>query len=219
MAGIGGRPFLELLLNQLRRNGFQRVVLAVGYQGDAIRGHFGERALGVDVVYSAETSPLGTGGAVRNALGLVTSGCALIMNGDSYTDADLRQFVADHEASGAEASVLVVPVDGRSDCGTVQVDPNGRLAEFAEKQGAAGAGYANAGIYVASRQILYDIPGGQISLEREVFPQWLGEGRDIRAFVWPGTCIDIGTPQRYWTAQELLGSVETGESAPPRKGQ
>ncbi len=219
MAHIGGRPFLELLLKQLQRNGFARVILAVGYQGDAIREHFGERAFGLKVAYSTEASPLGTGGALRNAAGLVTSEAVLIMNGDSYTDANLRQFVTGYLASGAEASVLVVPLDGRSDCGSVAVDPNGGLAGFAEKQGAAGGRYVNAGIYLVSRQILDDIPNGPVSLERELFPRWLGEGRDIRAFVWPGACVDIGTPERYWSAQELLGSAEMGESAPQRQGQ
>lgn len=219
MAGIGGRPFLELLLKQLQRNGFERVILAVGYQRDVIREHFGERAFGLEVAYSAESSPLGTGGALRKAAGLVTSEDVLIMNGDSYTDTNLRQFVADYLASGAEASVVVVPVDARGDCGSVEVDPNGRLAGFLEKQGDANARYANAGIYMASLQILHDIPDGQVSLERELFPRWLGEGRDIRAFVWPGTCVDIGTPERYWSAQELLGSAEMGEGAPQRQGQ
>ena len=210
MAGIGGRPFLELLLRQLGRSGFERVILAVGYQSDAIREYFGARAFGLDVAYSTEAAPLGTGGAVRNAAGLVASQYVLIMNGDSYTDTDLREFVAGHLGSGADASVLVVPIDDRGDCGTVEIAPDGRLTRFMEKQGGAGAGHLNAGIYMASRQILCDIPPGQVSLEREVFPRWLGEGRDIRAFVWPGTCVDIGTPERYWSAQELLGNVEAG---------
>jgi NDP-sugar pyrophosphorylase family protein len=219
MAGIGGRPFLELLLKQLQRNGFERVILAVGYQGEVIQEHFGERAFGLDMAYSAESLPLGTGGALRNAVGLVTSKDVLIMNGDSYTDANLRQFMADHLASGAEASVVVVPTDARRDCGTVEVDPNGRLTGFAEKQGAANARFANAGIYMTSRQILCDIPDGQVSLERELFPRWLGENRDIRAFVWQGACVDIGTPERYWSAQELLRSSEMGERSSQRQGQ
>ncbi len=81
MAGIAGRPFLELLLKQLRRHGFDRVILAVGYQRDMIRERFGQWAFGLEVAYSVESSPLGTGGALRNAAGLVTSEGALIMNG------------------------------------------------------------------------------------------------------------------------------------------
>jgi NDP-sugar pyrophosphorylase family protein len=219
MAEVAGRPFLELLLRQLRRHGFTRAVLAVGYQKDMIRSHFGERAFGLCLTYSAESSPLGTGGALRQAARLVTSEDVLIMNGDSYTNANLRQFVTDHLASRAEASVVIVPANVRADCGTVYVDPNGRLTGFVEKQGAARARYVNAGIYMASQRILDDIPAGQVSLERDLFPRWIGEGHDIRAFVWPGECVDIGTPERYWSAQQLLGSVEMGEGAAQRQAQ
>ena len=218
MANIGGRPFLELLLEQLRRNGFGRVILAVGYQSVAIREHFGNQAFGLEVAYSNEESPLGTGGALRNAASLVTSENVLIMNGDSYTDANIRQFVTDHLALKADVSVLVVPVDGRGDCGTVDVEPNGRIASFAEKQSSAGGRYANAGIYITSRRILCEIAEGQVSLEAEQFPRWLAEGRNIRAFVWPGSCIDIGTPERYWGAQKALGNIGNRDTAPQSGG-
>src|SRR5947209_4631928 len=78
MAEIAGRPFLELLLKQLHRHGFERVILALGYQGDAIRAYFGERMCGVKIIYSAERLPLGTGGAVRNAAHLISSASVLI---------------------------------------------------------------------------------------------------------------------------------------------
>src|SRR5271166_5438180 len=61
MASIAGRPFLELLLRQLRRHGLQRVILAVGHRRDVIRSYFGERAFGLNLAYSAESKPLGTG--------------------------------------------------------------------------------------------------------------------------------------------------------------
>src|ERR1700680_1655437 len=67
MVRIVERPFLELLFKQLRRNGFERAILAFGYQKNMIRAHFGERACGLQLVYSPESSPLGTGGALRNA--------------------------------------------------------------------------------------------------------------------------------------------------------
>src|SRR6185312_11301036 len=88
MASVAGRPFLELLLRQLRRWGFERVVLAVGYQHEAIRSHFGAKAVGLDLLYSSELIPLGTGGALRNAAELVASDPAIVLNGDSSTDAD-----------------------------------------------------------------------------------------------------------------------------------
>jgi len=209
MARIADRPFLELLLAQLRRNGFQRVILAVGYQRESIRSHFAERAVGLQVAYSAELTPLGTGGALRNAADLVGSDSVLILNGDSYTDVDLRKLVVDHCDSTADATMVVVPGDGRGDCGSVQVGPSGKLMLFEEKQGPCFTRYLNAGIYMMSRSILYDIPSGvQVSLERELFPRWLEDGKDIKALICSGKCVDIGTPERYRIAQDALANVE-----------
>jgi NDP-sugar pyrophosphorylase family protein len=219
MAQIAGRPFLEVMLRQLKRNGFKHVILAVGYRADTIREHFGGEALGLRLSYSMEELPLGTGGAVRKAAELAGSDSVLVMNGDSYTGVNLRSFVTDHHEDKAEVSVVVVPVDGRGDGGTVVVDRTGRLTHFVEKRQSSDAGYLNAGIYILSRRLLRGIADGrQVSLEREVFPRWIEEGRRIRAFVWPGKCVDIGTPERYWSAQELLGDVEAEESLPRRKG-
>lgn len=212
MATVADRPFLEVLLRQLRRHCFTRVILAVGYRREVIRSHFGERAFGLSLTYSAESSPLGTGGALRKAADLVDSESILIMNGDSYTDADLRKFVADYHESKADASVVVVPVDERVDCGTVLVAGTSRVVGFAEKQNPFHAPYVNAGIYLLSRRILEDMgPGLQISLEEELFPQWLDAGRHVRAFVCPQRCVDIGTPDRYVSAQNFLDTVERTE--------
>ena len=209
MARIGGRPFLELPLRQLRRHRFQRVILAVSYQQDIIRSHFGERAFGLELKYSAESSPLGTGGALRNAADVVQSEKVLVMNGDSYTDADLNRLMLKHDETKADVSMVVVPADERSDCGSVFVDASGNLAQFAEKQRSCGARYINAGIYVLSRHILDLIPAGiQVSLEEELFPRWMQNGACIKAFFHSGTCVDIGTPDRYQVAQQVLADVE-----------
>ena len=80
-----------------------------GTRKDVIQSHFGERAFGLDLAYSAESCPLGTGGALRNAADLVESENVLIMNGDSYTDADLCKFAVDHREAKADVSVVVVP--------------------------------------------------------------------------------------------------------------
>ena len=214
MATIAGRPFLELLFKQLRRNGFERAILAVGYQRDVIRSYFGDRAFGLHLAYSEESSPLGTGGALRNAAELVQSDSLLIMNGDSYTGADLVSFVARHDACKADASMVVVHADGRDNCGSVLLDENGRLVRFEEKKDCFGTHYLNAGIYLVSRRRLYDIPPGlQVSLEQEILPRWVKEGTFIQGFVCSGGCVDIGTPERYLFAQDVLESVEVQESA------
>jgi NDP-sugar pyrophosphorylase family protein len=209
MARIAGRPFLELLLHQIHRHEFSRVIMAVGDQKAVIRSHFGDEAFGLRLAYSEETAPLGTGGALRNAAELLESDIALVMNGDSYTDLDLRRFVAEHRAAKADVSVAVVPADGRVDCGSVFVDECGKLVGFAEKQDGAGAAYINAGIYVLSKSILFEIPvGSQISLERKLLPRWLEARRSMHAFFGEGGCVDIGTPERFLEAQQALANVE-----------
>jgi NDP-sugar pyrophosphorylase family protein len=213
LACIGQRPFLEILLSQLHRHGFYRAILAVGYQNDLIRSHFGDQALGLQISYSVESTPLGTGGALRNALAMVESQAALIMNGDSYTDVDLGAFLVDFQDTNADLSVVVVPADGREDCGSVAVDPGGRVLGFREKQSLAGKIYVNAGIYLARKRILEEIPTDtQVSLEAELFPRWLRERRNLRAFHYAGECIDIGTPQRFQSAQVLLANAELGSA-------
>lgn len=209
MASVAGRPFLELLLRQLRRHEFQRAILAVGYQAEVIRSYFGGNSLDLRLSYSVESSPLGTGGAIRNAADLVESEIVLIMNGDSYTEVDLAGILAAHHESKADAHLVLVPADDRNDSGSVRMDDSGKILGFEEKAGAFHTPYVSAGIYLMQRQMLYDIPSGhEVSLEKDILPRWLREGRYIQGFVFQGKCMDIGTPQRFREAQEVLADAE-----------
>jgi D-glycero-alpha-D-manno-heptose 1-phosphate guanylyltransferase len=204
MAQIGGRPFIELLLKQLRRYRFSRVILSVGYKHDTIRNYFRENAFALKLLYSVESSPLGTGGALRQAIEQMTTDAVLIMNGDSYTDLDLGGLVEVHASSGADVTVAVVP-GSRNDAGSVVLQQDGKIVAFAEKRRVADSLYLSAGIYMLNRNLVSDIPPAvKISLEEQLFPQWLAGGKSIRGFVFEGQCIDIGTPERYRMAQELL---------------
>jgi mannose-1-phosphate guanylyltransferase len=215
MARVAGGPFLGVLLTQLQRHGFKRAILAVGYAGAAIQSYFGKRFDEMGVEYSNESSPLGTGGALGNASRLIESSSCLVMNGDSYTDVDLLKFVVDHGESAADISVVVVPVDERHDAGSVLLDADNNILEFAEKAQPNLAAHLNAGIYILSAEILGGIPSGvPISIERELFPQWIQEGRRIRAFIHSGTCVDIGTPERYQAAQVKLANIEFSLDGP-----
>lgn len=209
LARVYGRPFLETLLRQLQHYGFQRVILAVGYAGADIQSHIGESFCGMIVEYSNESSPLGTGGALRNAASCVRTDSCLVMNGDSYTDVDLDKLIAAHLEAEADVSVVVVPVDDRGDVGSVLLDADNNVVKFAEKERSLIAQHLNAGIYVLSRKMLDGIqPGLTISLERKLFPEWIREGRYVKGFLHSGRCVDIGTPERYQVAQEVLAQVE-----------
>jgi NDP-sugar pyrophosphorylase family protein len=209
MASVSGRPFLELLLRQLQRYGFERAILAIGYRGAEIESHFGAKFGGMDLLYSNEISPLGTAGALRNAAAQVRSASCLAMNGDSYTAVDLAKFAAAHRASQADVSVVIAPVDERSDCGCIELDGAGNLVQFLEKAQSPAARYLNAGVYALALSRLIEMPAGvAISLEREMFPRWIRRGLKVKGFVYSGKCIDIGTPDRYRVANEVLAGAE-----------
>ena len=219
MAQVAGSPFLEIPVRQLRRHGFQRVILAVGYAASAIQSHFGQSFSGIVVEYSEEASPLGTGGALSNAAPHVKSKDCLIMNGDSYTDVDLGRFAADHRESEADVSVVVVPVDERGDVGSILLDGDNQIVKFVEKERPVLGAYLNAGIYMMSKEILSRIPPGHpVSLETELFPLWIRQGHKIRAYIHYGNCVDIGTPERYQTAQGVLSGFEVKAKCSTSKG-
>ncbi len=197
MALVHGRPFLERLLLAFRAQGFTRAVICAGYRAEMIRAHFGDgRALGMALIYSiepADTLP-GTAGALRHAAGLLEP-VFMLVNGDTYLDADLSAFAARHAVgSGVTVGLIQVPDAGRY--GAVALDANGVITRFAEKS-TAGEGLINAGVYVVERAALDGFPDRRpLSLERDVFPALAAQGR-LRGVILDGTMVDIGTPDSY----------------------
>ena len=107
LAPVRGRPFLSYLLDQLEAAGVQEVALCVGYLGAQIERSFGTSYRGLRLAYSWEASPLGTGGALRNAASLLHSDTVLVANGDSYCDADLQALLDRHRQWCAAATLLL----------------------------------------------------------------------------------------------------------------
>jgi D-glycero-alpha-D-manno-heptose 1-phosphate guanylyltransferase len=211
MAPVGGRPFLELLLRQLKRNGFSRIVLSVGYKEEIVREHFGDGAFGLRLAYSVEQSPLGTGGALQQASSSIKTETVLVMNGDSYTGADLARLAREHAGSDADATIVVIE-HSRKDAGSVVLDEYGKVTAFAEKKVIAEARYLSAGIYMLKTNLVNTSAAPvKTSLEEELLPRWLASGKSIAGFVFDGPCIDIGTPERFQEAQSALEQVERDE--------
>lgn len=205
MAPVGGRPFLEYLLSHIRRFGFSRVVLCVGYgQGQILESIGSGRLKGFEIRYSAETEPLGTGGALKRAESLIDKRDFLVFNGDSFLAIDLQQLVEEHLWSGAWATVALTKVHNSARFGSVVLAANGLIREFREKDPAVcGPNMINGGVYVLNRQVLDLIPeSGAVSLEREIFPRLLTRG--IQGFICDGYFIDIGIPEDFERAQVEL---------------
>lgn len=203
LADVNGRPFLAFLLDRLADAGIRRVVLCTGYMAELVRDTFGESYRDMNLHYSQEDSPLGTGGALRLALPLISSDPVLVMNGDSFCDADLAQFARRHRAVAAQSSLALVQVEDVARYGAVAVDEPGAVKSFTEKGSRSGGGLINAGIYLLARQIIESIaPDKIVSLEREVFPGLIGKG--LYGFLQSARFIDIGVPDEYRRSQTFI---------------
>lgn len=203
LADIGGQPFLTYLLEQLAHWQVREIVLCTGYLGDQIKERFGSSYKGLRLTYSTEIVPMGTAGALGLALSTVDSDTVLVMNGDSYCAADLGAFWNFHTKRSASASVLLVSNADTTRFGRVLLASDGRIVKFQEKTASAGPGLVNAGVYLIRRSLLQSLPAGEpSSLERDVFPTWIG--KDFFGF--DGNCpfIDIGTPETYAAAEAFL---------------
>jgi NDP-sugar pyrophosphorylase family protein len=208
LAEVRRRYFLCFLLDQLADSGFNSVILLTGYMGDQIRESFGESYRSMELRYCREDRPLDTAGAVRGALHLLDSDPVLVMNGDSYCEADLRSFIDWHLEMGSEVSMLLSQFDYTARFGRVRMDGSGRVLAFEEKSSRCGPGWINAGIYLISRRVLETIPSGRpVSLEKEMFPEWTE--RRFFGYRNSGRFIDIGTPESYKAAQEFFEFKET----------
>lgn len=197
MAPIAGKPFLEYLIMRLQSQNIVDIILAVGYKADAIESYFGRgERWDVRLVYSREQDFLGTGGAVKLAEDRIRGDEFLVLNGDTFFDADLGELVRFHHDTRATATLALAQVENAARFGAVGVDEGGRIVSFREKDAHAYAGLINGGIYVLSRKVLEMIPTGQVcSLERDVCPALVGHNLFGRSF--PGFFIDIGVPADY----------------------
>jgi len=205
LAEVNGRPFLAFLLDQLADAGLPRVVLCTGYLAGQIRAAFGGEHRGMQLAYSHEETPLGTGGALRLAVEAVADRTLLVLNGDSYCEVDLKAAYRDFLRADRRPTLVLSRQADTSRFGRVECDAGSRVAAFLEKGQQDGPGWINAGIYLVERPLVAAIPTGRaVSLERDVFPGWIPQG--LRGFPSAGRFLDIGTPESYAQAASFFGS-------------
>lgn len=206
LALVAGRPFLSYLMDQLMAAGFRHVILCTGYKGEQIRATFGDQYKELKIQYSQEPEPLGTGGALRFGLPIISTKSVLATNGDSYVNCNLADYLAWYSENDLHASLLLTYVSDTSRYGRVEVDNKDRIVKFAEKDTSRGPGWVNAGVYIFNMGLLESIPFGKpFSLEREFLPSLIGKG--LYGFRSEGEFIDIGTPESYALAEKFFSKV------------
>jgi mannose-1-phosphate guanylyltransferase len=210
---LANQPFITFMIEWLRGHGVDDIVLSCGFLAEDVQRVLGAgESLGARIRYVEEPTPLGTGGALRYA-GELLDERFLMLNGDVLADFDLSAQLAQHERTGARATIALYPVEDPSMYGLVRLDPNRSVNEFLEKPSPEeiDTNLINAGAYVLERSVLDEMApaGTNISIEREVFPKLVGRG--LYGFPSQGYWLDIGTPDRYLqgTFDILEGNVAT----------
>lgn len=202
MAPIRSKPFLHYLLEWVSQYPVTKIVLAVGYKSDVIKAYFGDNFNGVPLLYAQESEPLGTGGAILNALTFIESEEVTIINGDTYFPVDLSLFADFHKTSGGDLSIALKEMHDFDRYGTVR-RAGDIIVGFEEKKPLK-TGLINGGIYVLSKAFLagLNLPL-KFSFEQAVLEKQASTGK-LRAMVFTETFIDIGIPADYKKACEWL---------------
>lgn len=205
MALIEEKPFMEYVVHELSRHGITDIIFAVGYKGSMVEDYFGDGSRfpaadgsgSLRIRYAYEEELLGTAGAIKNAGMLVTEERFFVLNADTFYQIDYGRLVQMQQDRDLEMALVLREVPDVSRYGQA-VLCDGRLTGFNEKTTEARPGTINGGIYLMSRKLMEEIPEGKVSLENDMIPRWLGEGRRLGGFVNDGYFIDIGIPEDYF---------------------
>ena len=206
MAPVNDQPFLNYVLRYLGRNEIKRIILATSYLHEKIEDYYGNRYEGMALEYSIEKEPLGTGGGLRQAFDQANSKNILVINGDTFFDADLAKMRSLHLESNADFTLALKAMQDIWRYGVVKTDAS-RVISFAEKARVA-AGDINAGVYLARKDLFdrFDLPA-RFSLEEDFLKKFTKD-LNIQAYISDAYFIDIGIPEDYERAQTEMRKYE-----------
>jgi NDP-sugar pyrophosphorylase family protein len=206
------RPGLDHVLDHLARHGVHEVVLSSPYLERTFHPFIAARHGDPALTWITEDEPLGTGGAIVNALPALGDAPFFALNGDILTDLDLTAMLAFHRERDARVTIALHHVEDARAFGLVPTGADGRVEEFREKPEDAIPGDVNAGTYVLDPAVLRDWTADRsISIEREIFPAVIGASHAVYGF--PGNCywMDLGTPEKYLQAHfDMLAGLVGG---------
>jgi len=206
------RPFISFMLDWLVRHGIDDVIMSCGFLASGVRNVLGDGAgLGIRLRFVEEPDPRGTAGALKFAEPMLDERF-LMLNGDVLTDLDLSAQIAQHEQTGAKATLALIPVADPSAYGLVHLQEDRSVRDFVEKPSpdAIDTNLISAGAYVLERDVLELVPPDRsVSIEREVWPHLIGNG--LYGFPSESYWLDIGSPERYLQAtfDIIEGNVAT----------
>lgn len=206
MAPIGGRPFLEWQMDYWIAQGVNHFVLSVGYRREVIMDYFGGHYSGVPVDYAVEETPLGTGGGLLIAAQFLDRQPALVLNGDTFFEVNLIELSTFHLAKGSRWTFSLFRANEAGRYMGMNIAANGRILALNSGTDEIGR-LANGGIYLLHPDVLQESgfkPGDKVSLENDILNVLLHKGIPLYGREFAGRFIDIGVPEDYRRASEIL---------------
>jgi D-glycero-alpha-D-manno-heptose 1-phosphate guanylyltransferase len=202
MADVAGRPFLAYVLDYCKQQNIQRVVLCAGYKPEAITAYFGHSYNGLELLYSIEDEPLGTGGALLKGLNLLSSPIVAFLNGDSICYVNMAEMVGFYNQNHADMVLAVKKMHRFDRYGTVVLEQN-RIIKFEEKK-PLDEGFINVGVTLINPEIVKKLaPAQKFSFEKDILEIHTNT-LNLLAFESQDYFIDIGIPEDYALAQTTL---------------
>lgn len=205
MAPIDGRPFIEHQMDYWIGQGVDRFVVSVGYKKEVIMDHFGKSYRSTPLTYAIEDEPLGTGGGLL----LAAQGLSepfLVVNGDTFFEVDLAKLLQFHSGHSSDWTFSLFRTSEVGRYMGIEVKFNGEIGSFTSDTGEQSR-LANGGVYLVNPSVLANkafIPGSKLSLEDDLLPAIVAKGYKVFGLEFSGTFIDIGIPQDYFRAAEVI---------------
>ncbi|GAB4209016.1 MAG: NDP-sugar synthase [Roseiflexaceae bacterium] len=212
MIPLVNQPFIEHMLENLRNQGINEVILAVQYLANRFHETLGDGSrLGIKLHIIEEPEPRGTAGAVKNVEHML-DGSTFVFNGDVMTDLDLQAMLAHHRERNSKLTIALTPVEDPTAYGLVETNTDGRIRRFIEKPppDEITTNMINAGTYIIEPELFRYVPPAQhYMFERGLFPVVLQTGDPMFGYPSRAYWTDIGKPQTYLEVHHdiLMGKV------------
>ena len=191
---INGKPFIDILIEKCISQGFRKFIFSVGYRKNDVINHLKTRN-DCEIIFSSESSQLGTGGAIKAASKYIDSRYFFVMNGDSYIDINFKDIIDFHIKNKSFITIVGSFLENSSDYGSIVIDENYRIISFDEKLTNQSNGIINAGVYIFNKKSLDLMPSKtKFSIEKDFFSKLYRKKSYL--FLTHERLFDIGTPER-----------------------
>ena len=202
---LGNFPIAEIIVRQLKFQGFKNIVMATGYLAELIEAYFGNgRRWGVKISYVRETSPLGTAGAVKLVKQMEDD--VLVINGDTLTNMDFKKLMAFHKTKKAMATIAIKERVVKTDFGVIESDKKYRLLDYIEKP--EHRSFISMGINIFNKKCQrYIKPGENVGMP-ELMMKLKAAGKGVYCYKTKSEWLDLGRLDDFKVAQDLFQEHE-----------